>query len=52
MVLDATVRSALPNQVFSRWRVGCRFDELPAVERDTIVQYCSIVRPFQILRAS
>ncbi len=52
MVLGATVRSSLPNQVFSRWRVGCRFDELPAVERDTIVQYCSIVRPFQILRAS
>ncbi|MFV1991551.1 MAG: PilZ domain-containing protein, partial [Acidimicrobiales bacterium] len=49
MQVRATVRSSLPNQVFSRWRVGCRFDELPDPDRDSIVQYCSIVRPFQIL---
>ncbi|MFV1990215.1 MAG: PilZ domain-containing protein, partial [Acidimicrobiales bacterium] len=46
MVLDATVRTSLPNQVFSR------FDQLPDTKRDNLVQYCSIVRPFQILRAS
>lgn len=45
------VRGAVPNQDESRWRLGCRFVDLAGPERDVVVRYCSIVRPFQHLRS-
>lgn len=50
MRIEATVRSALPNQHFSRWRVGCLFKNVESLEQDQIIEYCSVTRPFQLLR--
>lgn len=46
------VRSSMPNQYRTRWRVGAQLVDPSAETRDALIQYVSIVHPFQQLRAA
>jgi cellulose synthase (UDP-forming) len=48
--LLAVIRSALPNQSATRWRIGAQVVGLDDSSRDSLVEYVSVVRPFQTLR--
>lgn len=48
--VKGTVRSIVPNQHASRWRTGVAFDRLAGRDLDTVLRYCAVVRPFQLLR--
>ncbi|MEM8903384.1 MAG: glycosyltransferase [Actinomycetota bacterium] len=48
----ATIRSVVPNQQSTRWRTGAEFDLLRPVDRDTVLRYCAVIRPFQQLRST
>ena len=47
----AVVRSCLPNANGSRFRIGCEFQEVTPGQEDVLVEYCSVIRPFQLLRS-
>jgi cellulose synthase/poly-beta-1,6-N-acetylglucosamine synthase-like glycosyltransferase len=46
----AVVRTCLPNRDRTRFRIGCEFVDVPADQRDALIEYCSVIRPFQVLR--
>lgn len=50
--VQGAVRSVIPNQHASRWRTGVEFGELSPTDRDTVLRYCAVVRPFQLLRGT
>ncbi|MEM9607146.1 MAG: glycosyltransferase [Actinomycetota bacterium] len=49
--VGGTVRSIVPNQHANRWRTGVAFDGLVGRDLDTLLRYCAVVRPFQLLRS-
>ncbi len=48
----ATVRSVVANQTSTRWRTGAAFEPLSPTDRDTVLRYCAVIRPFQQLRST
>ncbi|MEO1064591.1 MAG: glycosyltransferase [Actinomycetota bacterium] len=48
----ATVRSVVANQTSTRWRTGAAFEPLTPIDRDTVLRYCAVIRPFQQLRSA
>jgi cellulose synthase (UDP-forming) len=50
--LMVVIRSALPNQTTTRWRLGGQIVGANVATRDALMEFVSVVRPFQLLRSS